>query len=182
MMARQDVCARDNPSPLWGAAGVGVVLQRWLVAECIMPWGQAKDRVAGRTAQRNAPTLRRTQTEPEKRLWMLLRKRLPQEGRHFRRQVALGSYVVDFVCFSAHLAIEVDGDQHGHDAAARYDAQRSAWLESQGFRVLRFTNRQVMTDADMVVDTIFAALANSPEPGHTTPTPNPSPQGGGEER
>ena len=138
--------------------------------------------VASVPAKRNADILRRRMTEPEKRLWMLLRKRLPQEGRHFRRQVALGSYVVDFVCFSAHLVIEVDGNQHGHDAAARYDAQRSAWLEAQGFCVLRFTNRQVMTDADMVVDTVFAALTNNPEPSHTTPTPNPSPQGGGEER
>jgi very-short-patch-repair endonuclease len=138
--------------------------------------------VASVPAKRNADILRRRMTEPEKRLWMLLRKRLPQEGRHFRRQVALGSYVVDFVCFSAHLVIEVDGNQHGHDAAARYDAQRSAWLEAQGFCVLRFTNRQVLTDADMVVDTVFAALTNNPEPSHTTPTPNPSPQGGGEER
>ncbi|SEK35185.1 Very-short-patch-repair endonuclease [Bosea lupini] len=161
---------------------MGVVLQRWSVVGCIMPWVQAKDRVAGEAAKRNAATLRRSQTEPEKRLWMLLRKRLPQEGRHFRRQAALGSYVVDFVCFSARLIIEVDGDQHGSDTAVRYDAKRSAWLETQGFRVLRFTNRQVMIDADMVVDTIFAALTNSPEPGHTTPTPSPSPQGGGEER
>ncbi|MFC5419220.1 MAG: hypothetical protein DI537_35500 [Stutzerimonas stutzeri] len=147
-----------------------------------MPWVQAKDRIASGAAKRNAPTLRRAPTQPEKRLWMLLRRRLPQQGRHFRRQVALGSYVVDFVCFGAHLVIEVDGDQHGHDVAARYDAERSTWLESQGFRVLRFTNRQVMTDADMVVDTIFAALTNNLEPSHTTPTPNPSPQGGGEER
>lgn len=147
-----------------------------------MPWVQAKDHVASGAAKRNAPTLRRVPTGPEKRLWMLLRKRLPQEGQHFRRQVALGSYVVDFVCFGARLIIEVDGDQHGYDAAVRYDTQRSTWLESQGFHVLRFANRQVMADTDMVVDTTFAALTNNPEPSHTTPTPSPSPQGGGEER
>jgi very-short-patch-repair endonuclease len=146
-----------------------------------MPWVQAKDRVASGAAKRNAPTLRRITTEPEKRLWMLLRKRLPQEGQHFRRQVALGSYVVDFACFSAHLIIEVDGDRHGYDAALRYDAQRSTWLETQGFRVLRFTNRQVMTEAEMVIDTIFAALSGSIEFCPSTPTPIPSPQGGGEE-
>lgn len=146
-----------------------------------MPWMQPKTQVASVAARRNAPTLRRALTDPEKRLWTLLRKRLPQEDTHFRRQVALGPYVADFVCLNAKLVIEVDGDQHGYDGALRYDAQRSTWLEVHGFRVIRFTNRQVMTEAEMVVDTIFAALINTREPSRSTPTPSPSPQGGGEE-
>jgi very-short-patch-repair endonuclease len=72
---------------------------------------------------------------------MLLRKRLPQEGTHFRRQVALGPYVADFICLAAKLVIELDGDQHGTDKALRYDADRTAWLEANGLTVLRFTNR-----------------------------------------
>jgi very-short-patch-repair endonuclease len=146
-----------------------------------MPWMQPKERVASVAAKRHAPKLRGSQTEPERRLWMLLRKRLPQEGTHFRRQIPLGPYVADFGCLGAKLIIEVDGDQHGFDAALRYDGQRASWLEEHGFRVLRFTNRQVMTEAEMVIDTIHAALAGDLASSHTTPTPNPSPQGGGEE-
>ncbi len=146
-----------------------------------MPWMQAKDRVATLAAKRNAPKLRRSLTEPEKRLWMLLRKRLLQDGTHFRRQVALGPYVADFACLAARLVIEVDGDQHGTDRALRYDARRTAWLEANDFTVLRFTNRQIMTEAEMVVDTIFAALSGQLSRCPPTPTPSPSPQAGGEE-
>ncbi|QEL21689.1 endonuclease domain-containing protein [Bosea sp. F3-2] len=147
-----------------------------------MPWMQPKERVASVAARHNAPELRRSLTEPEKRLWMLLRKRLPQAGTHFRRQVPLGPYIADFVCFGAKLIIEVDGDQHGFKTALRYDARRSTWLETQGFNVLRFTNRQIMTEAEMVLDTIFAALSGQAESCPTPPTPGPSPQGGGESR
>jgi very-short-patch-repair endonuclease len=137
-----------------------------------------RPKVATPAARRNAPKLHRNLTDPEKRLWMLLRKRLPQDGTHFRRQVALGPYVVDFVCFGARLIIELDGDQHGTDAALRYDAARTEWLETQGFQVLRFTNRQIRTEADMVLDTIFAALSGRAKPCPTPPTPGRSPSGG----
>jgi very-short-patch-repair endonuclease len=146
-----------------------------------MPWMQAKARDATSAAKRNAPRLRRSLTEPEKRLWVLLRKRLPQEGTHFRRQVALGPYVADFVCLAPKLIIEADGDQHGSDEALRYDADRTAWLEANGFTVLRFTNRQIMTEAEMVTDTIFAALSGQLGRCPSPPIPSPSPQGGGEE-
>ncbi len=140
-----------------------------------------RPRVATPAAKRNAPKLRRSLTEPEKRLWMLLRKRLPQDGTHFRRQVALGPYVADFACLAARLVIEVDGDQHGTDRALRYDSDRTAWLEANDFTVLRFTNRQIMTEAEMVVDTIFAVLSGQLSRCPPTPTPSPSLQAGGEE-
>ncbi len=146
-----------------------------------MPWMQAKDRTATPAAKRNAPKLRRSLTDPEKRLWMLLRKRLPQDGTHFLRQVALGPYVADFACFAAKLIIELDGDQHCADTALRYDANRTAWLEANGFTVLRFANRQIMTQAEIVIDTIFAALSGQLVRCPSPPTPSPSPQGGGEE-
>lgn len=95
-------------------------------------------------------------------------------GTHFRRQKALGPYVVDFVCLSHRLIIEVDGDQHGTDEALAYDARRDAYLKKNGYRLLRFSNREVMTELEAVLDTVFAALAAP------TPTPYPSPQGGGE--
>ncbi len=138
-----------------------------------MPWKQAPARFTSPTAEAHARTLRRALTEPEKRLWTALRRRLAVEGSHFRRQVAIGRYVTDFCCLKARLIVEVDGHQHGTDQALAYDARRTADLEAQGFRVLRFSNRDVMTGIDGVLDTILAALATP------TPTPNPSPQGGG---
>jgi very-short-patch-repair endonuclease len=146
-----------------------------------MPFERNKAKVASTAAKRNAPTLRKALTAPEKRLWMLLRQRPPLERTHFRRQMALGSYVVDFVCLRSRIVIEVDGEQHGAYAAQRYDLARTNWLEAQGFRVLRFSNAQVMTEADMVIDTIYAALTIGDEPGRSPPTPIPSPRGGGEE-
>jgi very-short-patch-repair endonuclease len=140
-----------------------------------------RPKVATPVAKRNAPALRKALTEPEKRLWILLRRRLPQDQSHFRRQVALGPYIVDFACMAANLIIEADGDQHGTNQALCYDADRTAWLTANGFTVLRFTNRQIMTEVEMVLDTIFAALSGQLETCPTTPTPNPSPQAGGEE-
>jgi len=121
-----------------------------------------------------ARALRRSMTEPERRLWWHLRHRLPVEGSHFRRQVVIGPYIADFCCPRARLIVEVDGNQHGFDAEIAYDARRTAYLEEQGFRVVRFSNRDVMTEIEVVLDTVYAALARA------TPTPNPSPQGGGE--
>lgn len=146
-----------------------------------MRYERDKPAIATTSARSNAGKLRKTLTEPEMRLRALLRWRLPRESTHFRRQMAIGPYVVDFICLGARLVIEVDGDQHGEDRALRYDAERSAWLEAQGLRVLRFTNRQVMTEGEMVIDTLYAALTGHGEPCPTPPAPIPSPRGGGEE-
>lgn len=158
--------------------GAGQVATRGRKA---MRYERDRPPIATTPARSNAGKLRKTLTGPEKRLWTLLRRQLPQEGTHFRRQMAIGSYVVDFICLGARLVIEVDGDQHGEEEALRYDAERSIWLEAQGLRVLRFTNRQVMTEGEMVIDTIYAALTGHGEPCPPPPTPNPSPRGGGEE-
>jgi very-short-patch-repair endonuclease len=139
-----------------------------------MPWNQPPAYAVSSRAKENAKALRRQMTEPEKRLWWHLRHRLPVEGSHFRRQVAIGNYIVDFCCLPARLILEVDGNQHGFDGALAYDAKRTGYLESQGFRVLRFGNHEVMREMNVVLDTIHAALVVP------TPTPDPSPQGGGE--
>jgi very-short-patch-repair endonuclease len=117
--------------------------------------------------------LRKSMTEPERRLWWHLRHRLPIEGTHFRRQVPINSFVVDFCCLRERLVIEVDGNQHGFDSNIQRDATRTRELEGRGYRVLRFTNREVMTSIDVVLDTIFAAL------GTTPPTPTPPREGEG---
>ena len=123
--------------------------------------------------RRRARGLRSRLTEPEKRLWWHLRHRMPLPETHWRRQVPLAGYVVDFCCLQHRLVVEVDGDHHGFERHLAYDAERTRSFESQGFRVLRFSNRDVMTSIDVVLDTILAAL------GSATPTPDPSPQGGG---
>ncbi len=160
------------PSPLWGGLGWGCQRQSF-PRRTPMPKSRKSGTLQGRS-------LRRRMTEAEKRLWWHL-ERVPVEGTHFRRQVALGPYVADFICHGAKLIIEVDGDQHGYDEGLRADATRTAWLTSQGYRVLRFWNHEVMTQIDLVLDTIHSALRTaSPNDSVYTPTPSPSPQGGGE--
>ena len=104
-----------------------------------------------------------------------MRRQVVLEDSHFRRQAPVDRYIVDFCAFAAKLIVEVDGNQHGTDEALVYDALRTARLESLGYRVLRFSNYDVMTNIDSVIDTICANL-----PAPETPTPGPSPQGGGE--
>ncbi len=144
------------------------------LTEPAMSWNQPPAKSTSLRAKSNAGRLRHTLTEPEKRLWWHLRHRLPISGTHFRRQVPIGSYIADFCCLGTRLVVEVDGGQHSTDQALAYDNRRSIYLESQGFHVMRFTNAEVMQDMNSVLDTIHAALVR------TTPTPYPSPQGGGD--
>ena len=99
--------------------------------------------------------LRKNLTDAERTLWNILRKR-QVSGCKFRRQVPIGSYIVDFVCLENKLVIEVDGGQH--TKLESYDAARTAWLEREGFRVIRFWNNQVLTDTDSVQDAIWIAV------------------------
>ena len=101
-----------------------------------------------------ARRLRKDSTKAERLLWDHLRSR-QLAGYKFRRQAILGSYIVDFVCFEKRLVIEVDGGHHGEQAG--YDRQRAEWLESQGFRVLRFWNNDVLGQLDGVAQAILEA-------------------------
>lgn len=101
-----------------------------------------------------ARQLRRASTDTERALWRLLRDRR-LGGAKFRRQQPLGPYIVDFVCLAARLVVEADGGQH---AGCASDAVRDAWLASQGFRVLRFWNNEVLRNAEGVLLTICDAL------------------------
>jgi len=100
--------------------------------------------------------LRHHQTRAEHRLWLQLRNKRIANHR-FRRQVSLDRYVVDFVCFSLRLIIEVDGPSH--ELTAGEDAIRTRRLEGQGYRIIRFSNEQVMRELDSVVETIRAIIA-----------------------
>jgi very-short-patch-repair endonuclease len=108
--------------------------------------------------RRRAKAMRRAMTEPERRLWWTLRHRLPLSGTHFRRQVVIGRAIADFACIATRIIVEVDGDQHGADCTQAYDARRTASLEALGWRVLRFSNAQVMRERDDVLETILAAV------------------------
>ena len=99
--------------------------------------------------------LRKNITEAECTLWKYLRLR-QFEGHKFRRQQPIGKYIVDFVCFEKRLVVEVDGGQHSEQID--YDLKRSAWLEKQGFRVLRFWDNQVLKEIEGIKEMIIGAL------------------------
>jgi very-short-patch-repair endonuclease len=109
-----------------------------------------------------ARMLRQNTTDAERILWASLRD-LKRIGFHFRRQVPFAKYVADFCCHSAKLVVELDGDQHGADAAVAYDAERTGYLSSRGYRVLRFANWEVIREHGRVIDAIVHA-ARSPHP------------------
>jgi very-short-patch-repair endonuclease len=95
------------------------------------------------------------------------------DGRKFRRQHAIGRYIVDFVCLPERLIIEIDGDSHFmDDARPKLDAERTLYLQKLGFRVRRFGNHQVMTELASVTEAIFNELQSD---GIASPRPSPQP-------
>jgi very-short-patch-repair endonuclease len=121
-----------------------------------------------------ARTLRQDATIAENKLWQKLRAR-GINGRKFVRQEPIGPYVVDFVCRSQRLIIEVDGGQHASDPR---DAIRDKWLTSHGYRVLRFWNNDVIKNIEGVWDTIAAALPVETPPHPTAAGGRPLPARG----
>jgi very-short-patch-repair endonuclease len=105
-----------------------------------------------------ARELRRNSTDAERILWSELRDRR-LNGIGFRRQVPIKNYIADFACHAAKLVVELDGGQHFSDQSERADAARSAVIEARGFRVIRFSNLDVMTNRSGVLETIVAAVA-----------------------
>lgn len=128
-----------TPLPLAGGAGGGQTKQ--------MPdWKP-------RNTQR-ARDLRKTATPAERHLWQYLSR--SQLDAKFSRQMPLGPFYADFLCRTRKLVIELDG--HSHDIATERDVARDAWLQEQGYRVLHFTNAEVMENVEGVVLTIKAAV------------------------
>jgi len=76
------------------------------------------------------------------------------DGRKFRRQYSISNYIIDFYCVSEHLAVELDGDPHGDYVIMQRDEQREKYLENIGIRVIRFENRLVFQEPEMVVEKI----------------------------
>ena len=118
----------------------------------------------------NARVTRHDMSPIEARLWYHLRDRR-LNGVKFVRGAPRSNYILDFVPRSQKLIVEVDGDTHaGHEVA---DERRDATFELKGYRVLRFTNSDVMTNLDGVLQTIADALPHAP-------SPQPSPRKRGE--
>ena len=109
----------------------------------------------------SAKRLRHDQTKPEGILWSCLRNR-QLVNLKFRRQFAIGSYVVDFVCLERRLIVEIDGGHHAEQAEE--DNERTVWLENQGFQLIRFWNNEVTQNLDGVLETIANALVKDPSP------------------
>ena len=93
-------------------------------------------------------------TDAERKLWYALRDRRFAQFK-FRRQVPVGPFVADFVCFEARLVIEVDGGQH---AESLPDKTRDRWFAANKFRVMRFWNNEVLSNLEGVMTVLAHAL------------------------
>ena len=113
--------------------------------------------------QQYARALRKNQTHTELLVWKALRDRR-FSGFKFRRQVPIGPFIVDFYCHREKLVIELDGGQHNIGNALQYDLNRSGFLNSQGLRVLRFWNNDVLKQKEAVFQQIWNFLHGEPSP------------------
>jgi very-short-patch-repair endonuclease len=102
-------------------------------------------------------SLRNKSTSAEVTLWGMLKSR-KLEGRKFRRQYSIGSYIVDFCCPAEKLVIELDGNPHGEYHKIEEDTKRDEYLESLGFSILRFENRLVFQEPEFVKNGIRKTL------------------------
>ncbi len=102
-----------------------------------------------------AQELRRNMTKEERRLWYEYLRNYPYQ---FRRQVTCGRFILDFYCAAAKLAVELDGSQHYTPEGKQYDAERREYLISQGIKVLRFSNADVLRNLYGVCQTIDIAV------------------------
>jgi len=155
--------AHPNSSPLVGEEGARAAQRR----------GKVRGNEDGLTKRQLLPPhavvrsreLRRRMGEPERRVWRALREAFPDI--RFRRQVPFGRnpYHADFCCHAAHLIVEIDDALH--DGNRRYDADRTRFLNDEGYRVLRSWNNEVMETIDGVVRVIGDALSAHAKKGGT---------------
>lgn len=124
-------------------------------------------RSRSRTARRSefkqifAKRLRRDATDCERILWARLRNG-QLNGFRFRRQQPIGPFVADFYCSVAKLVVELDGSQHGADGNRAYDERRTQYLSALGYRVLRFTNQELLQNCEGVLESIARAIEFAP--------------------
>jgi very-short-patch-repair endonuclease len=97
-------------------------------------------------------------TDVERKLWLAVRDRR-LGGFKFRRQATIGPFIVDFLCVEKRLIVELDGGQHEEET----DARRTAYLEAQGYSVMRFWNNEVIGSFESVLETILSGIRGSDE-------------------
>lgn len=123
------------------------------------PLSQGEGLGRGNTQLEFAKYLRSHQTDAEQRLWYHLRAHRFMNLK-FKRQLPIGSYIVDFVCLEYRLIIEADGGQHGDET----DQLRDAWLKAQGFTLLRFWNHEILQQTEAVLESIRNKLLDIQQP------------------
>lgn len=127
-------------------------------------------------AMEQAKGLRHNMTPQDRHLWYdFLRLYRPK----FYRQRPIGPYIADFICPSAALIVELDGGQHYDEEHLAYDEQRTKYLLSQGYRVLRFINTDVNRKFEMVCEFVNRAVHNPSLQGRWNSESEVSPAGGG---
>jgi very-short-patch-repair endonuclease len=107
--------------------------------------------------------MRKAPMDAEQRLWSLIR-RGQIGGYHFRRQVPIAGYIVDFCCLAAGLGIEADGGQHYDVTGMQYDQTRAEALRAKGIRLLRFSDVDILKYPNAVQETIYRELTEKPPP------------------
>ena len=126
---------------------------------------------------KRAKALRRNLTEPELMLWVRLKRRMPGSPV-FRNQHPMGSYILDFYCPAARLAVEIDGAIHAEEFQQAHDRRRDAWLTRQGVTVYRTSASSVFRDADQVADAIRLLADELGAPRTLAPSTTRSSAGG----
>ena len=139
-----------------------------------LPPGEGRVRETMNQSTERAKTLRRNMTDAERAFWRRVRDRR-FGGLKFRRQVPVGSYFVDFLCFEKKIIIELDGGQHFDRAV--YDQHRTRFLETQGYQVVRFWDNDVLKNMAGVLAEL-AHLCGTDDP-HPSPLPSASADGRG---
>jgi len=104
-----------------------------------------------------ARTLRKNSTKQEHVLWKLLRNSNLKNYK-FRRQHPIGKYIVDFICIEKFLIIELDGSQHNQEENRKYDLERTKYLESRGYKILRYWNSDIDKNISGIYDDILNNL------------------------
>jgi very-short-patch-repair endonuclease len=111
-----------------------------------------------RETREKARDLRHYPTKAERSLWAELR-RLRGRGMRFRREAPIGPYIADFAWLSGRVVVEIDGDQHELDERKRHDNVRDTYLRARGFRILRFSSRDVLEDPAAIAHAIRNEVA-----------------------
>lgn len=120
--------------------------------------GRGEGKLFHMTLTKIARTLRKQTTDAERELWKHLKAKQVERFK-FRRQQPIGKYVVDFACFEKSIIIEADGGQHAEE---NKDFERDEWLKSQGFKVIRFWNNDILGNIEGVMETIREQCLNHP--------------------